>query len=104
MGAGKKLAVLVRVPVDRVVEKIRAHAAVVQQRVALARGRHSRERPAATFDRDEDVEQLALGLMDLSGKGRVAVESVEPRRHFLLAERRDPQARSAAPSLAACRA
>ena len=73
MRPGQELALLVRVAVDRVVEEVGADAAVVEQRVALAR-RAVAATLAVVLGLDQELEQLALGLLDLLVEAAVALE------------------------------
>ena len=72
--ARQKLAVLVRIAVDRVVQEIGADAAIVQQRVALARRAVADNLLAGAAGRDQELQQLALGLLDLLGEVQVGVQ------------------------------
>ena len=57
---GVNLPVLVRVAVDRVVEEVRADAAVVQQRVALPGRAVAGDRLAGALGVDQELEQLRI--------------------------------------------
>jgi hypothetical protein len=70
MGAGQEPALLDRAPVDRVGEQVRPDAAVVQERVALARGAVSGHRAALAGRGEQEAEQVAL---DLENRGREAL-------------------------------
>ena len=70
---GREEAVLVRVAVDRVVEQVGADPAVVEQRVALARGAVADDLLALAAEPDQELEQRPLRLLHVLGEPRVAL-------------------------------
>ena len=78
---GSELALLVRVAVDRVVEEVRADAAVVEQRVALAGRAVAGDRLPARLASMQERQQVALGLArTCSAEAAVGVELGRSRR------------------------
>ena len=76
--ARQEHALLVRAAVDGVLEQVLADAAVVEQRVALARGAVADDPLALGARRQEEVEQVALDREDLVGEAVVPLEGVQP--------------------------
>ena len=68
--ARREAAVLVGIAIDREVQEVGADAAVVEQRVALARGAVSADALALVLGRDEERQQLALGALHLVARTR----------------------------------
>ena len=77
MRAGQELPLLDRTAVDRVGEQVRPDAAVVKQRVALARGAVSGHRPSLTGSSEEEAEQVALDLQHGRREALVALDGVQ---------------------------
>ena len=86
VGPGEEPALLVGVAVDGEVEQVRADAAVVEQRVALARRAVAGDPLALAAPLDEELEQAPLRLLDLGREGAVALERVEAQRALALGE------------------
>src|SRR5450755_3183186 len=80
MRARSELTVLVRIAVHRVVDKIRSHSAVVQQRIAFAGSAVSNNGFALPLGLDQALQKLALGVLDLFRERAIAVEIRQPRR------------------------
>src|SRR6266850_7300308 len=77
VGARQELALLVRAAIHRVVEEVRPDAAVVQQGVALAGCAVAGNGLALALGGDQEIEELALGLLHLLAERRVAIEPRE---------------------------
>src|SRR5882724_887061 len=77
VGARQELALLVRAAIHRVVEEVRPDAAVVQQGVALAGCAVAGDGLALALGSDQEIEELALGLLYLLAERRVAIEPRE---------------------------
>ena len=71
MHARREAAVLVGIAVDGEVEEVGADAAVVEQRVALARRAVAADRLALVLGRDQERQELALRASHLLGERRV---------------------------------
>ena len=76
--ARQKLALLVRVGVDGVVEEVGAHAAVVQERVALGGGAVARDRLALALEVDQELERRPLVALDTARVVAVGLQRAEP--------------------------
>ena len=74
MGPGQEQALLVRVAVDREVEEVGADAAVVEERVALSGRAVAGDPLAGSLQPDQELEDAALGLLDLGGEAPVTVD------------------------------
>ena len=70
--------VLVGIPVDGVVEEVRADAAVVEQRVPLAGRAVADDLLAVTPEPDQQIEQRALRLLHVLGELRIPARIAEP--------------------------
>src|ERR1700759_2037735 len=79
MGTGEVPALLHRRAVHRVGEKIRPDAAVVEQRVALARSAVAGHGPALTRRGEQEVEQVALDLQDRGRELLVTGDGMQSR-------------------------
>ena len=76
--SGRVLSLLVRVPVDRVVEKVRADPAVVEQCVSLARRAVPDDVLTSTPELDEQLEQRTLRLADSLGEPPIGLGVAKP--------------------------
>ena len=98
------LALLVRVPVDRVVEEVRPDAAVVEQRVALAGRAVADDLLALAPQPDQELEQRALRLLDTLGEARGSVSgSRRPCASSRASSSRDGRRPARRPPSACCR-
>ena len=92
VGPRGEAAVLVGVAVDRVVEEVGADAAVVQQGVALAGGAVAGDARPLALGRDQEVQQLALGLGDPLAEAGVGLGRLQAGGQLPLQQGPDPLA------------
>src|SRR6267143_1658274 len=81
---GEKLALLIRIAINGIVNKIAAYAAIVQQRIAFPRRPVPNDRFPLPFDFNQEFEQLSLCLSYLLSKCSVGVEAFNARSFFSL--------------------
>jgi hypothetical protein len=81
--------VLVRVAVDRVVEEIGTDPAVVEERVPLAWSAVADDLLALAAQTDQELEQGALGLLDVLGELGVTLRRAQALPLFALEELED---------------
>ncbi len=96
------LALLVRVPVDGVVEEVRPDAAVVEQRVPLPRRAVADDLLALAPEVDEQLEERALRLAHAFGEASVRLRVAHPLR-VLAGEQLGDGGAGATPAPACCR-
>ena len=87
--AGRVLALFIRIAIDGVIDEIGADAAVVQQRIALARGAVANDFLAAFPGVDEEAEQVTLHPLHPFAETAVIVQREHSRRRLLLSQLRD---------------
>ena len=75
--ARREAAVLVGIAVDGELEEVGTDAAIVQERVALARRAIAADGLAVALRLDQERQELALGALDLLGKGGIGLEIAE---------------------------
>src|SRR5260370_1844876 len=77
VAARQEVALLVRVQVAGVVDEVRADAAVVEKRVALRRRAVANYAQGLLLEVDQEVEDLALVLLDAAAVAEIGVELLE---------------------------
>ena len=87
--AGREAAVLVGIAVDREVEEVGADAAVVEQRVALARRAVAADASCPAPWRDQERQQVALGAAHLLGEARIGLDLEEAALDLVLEQLAD---------------
>src|ERR1700680_3522753 len=92
MGAGRVLALFVWVAVDREIDEIRADAAIIEQRVALARSAIADDTLAGALSPNQKREQRTLGLAYPFGEGRIGCKLPESRPLFQCEQLAGPRA------------
>src|SRR5215831_16038390 len=93
MGAREELPLLHRAPVNGVREKVRADTAVVEQRVALARGAVPGDGSAVARRGEQKRQQVALDPQYLVSEAFMAGHRVQPRGLLLAKHSLDPRGR-----------
>src|SRR5262249_10318334 len=81
---GEKLALLIRIAIDGIVNKIAAHAAIVQQRIAFSWSPIPYDRFSLPLGFNQEFEQLSFGLFNLLSKCGVSVKAFNARGFFSL--------------------
>src|ERR1700722_10712662 len=76
--ARQELSLLMRAAIHGVVEKIGSNPAEIQQRVALAGSAITRNLFSGALGIDQELKELALGLLHLFSKGMIPIETSEP--------------------------
>lgn len=77
VGSGREEPLLVRVPVDRVVEQVGANTAVVEERVPLSRRPVADDLLPLAAELDQQVEQCPLRLLDVLCEARVTLDGAQ---------------------------
>src|SRR4051812_33166118 len=80
MHPGRKLPVLVGIPIDSEIEKVSSNPAIVEERIALARSSISADSLTGLFDPDQQRQEAALGLPHLVRKRSVSCEVTIAKR------------------------
>src|SRR6266404_1710645 len=75
MRSAEEFSVLVRVSVDCVIEKVAANAAVIEERIPLARSTITSDRFPFPLHPNQKVQNLALGFLYLFCKGEVCFQT-----------------------------
>src|SRR4030095_13301104 len=84
MSSGQKVALLVGVSVNCVIDKVCPNAAVVEKRIALGRSPVAGYRLAFLLRLNEEFQQTTFRLLDFFRKRDVGVKPVNPKQCFLL--------------------
>ena len=100
---GQELALLVRIPVNRVVEKVGPNPAIIEQGVPLARSTVARDVLAFPPSGDQELQEPSLGLLDLLAEGRVRLESLHSGGTFRGLDRLDGRDVTGLVGSSACR-
>src|SRR5204862_1565455 len=79
----KEQSLLMRVAVDRIVDEVRADAAIVEQSVALGGRAVPHNRDIASLAIDEERQQLSLGFAHALGKVSVGLDLRDADRVLL---------------------